>query len=353
MDVPTVYKLLQFNELRKVFYGDLWRKTSQNIGAEFHKWQFGYSRISRDGMTTVVEKSSVMLDDHLTLDIMGNKVLTYSLFSEKGFHVPDFCSYTMRSFSKAKTFLERHGGPLVVKPTSGSGGGLGVTTGITSIKALKRASRLASRFDTDLLVEEQLAGDSYRLLYLDGRFIDAVRRDPPTITGDGQHTIRQLIRLENVRRLKQRPISALSPLRVDRDCINKLQSMGLTPGSRLEKGRTIVVKQAVNENCASRNHSVKDQVHPEIIALGSRLVKDLGVRVAGLDLLCNDITMPLSESNGIFNEVNTTPGIHHHYLVSDSAKRVPVAELVLEHMFINRKGVMVLGRDSGLPRQHS
>jgi cyanophycin synthetase len=249
----------------------------------------------------------------------------------------------MRSFSKAEAFLERHGGPLVVKPTSGSGGGRGVTTGITSIKALKRASRLAARFDTDLLVEEQLAGDSYRLLYLDGEFIDAVRRDPPTVTGDGRHTIRQLIRIENARRLKQRPITALSPLRIDRDCINKLQSMGLSPGSKLKKGRTIVVKQTANENCALRNHSIKDQVHPEIIALGGQLVKDLGVRFAGLDLICNDITMPLSESNGIFNEVNTTPGIHHHYLVSDSAKGVPVAELVLEHMFANCYGVMVLG----------
>ncbi|NNF97502.1 MAG: hypothetical protein HKM94_11300 [Halobacteria archaeon] len=119
--------------------------------------------------------------------------------------------------------------------------------------------------------------------------------------------------------------------------------MGLSPSSRLEKGRTIVVKQAVNENCALRNHSIKDQVHPEIIALGGRLIKDLGVRFAGLDLICKDITAPLSANNGCFNEVNTTPGIHHHYLVSDPAKGVPVAELVLEHMFTNCQGVMLLG----------
>jgi hypothetical protein len=76
MDVSTIYKWLQFLELHKEFYSDLWRKAAQNIGAEFSVWKFGYYRISRNGLTTVVEKSSVMLDDHLTLDIMGNKFLT-------------------------------------------------------------------------------------------------------------------------------------------------------------------------------------------------------------------------------------------------------------------------------------
>src|SRR5688572_32104639 len=54
-----------------------------------------------------------------------------------------------------------------------------------------------------------IAGASYRLLYLEGRLIDAVRRDPPTVTGDGYSTIRRLIAHENRRRLERRPFTAL------------------------------------------------------------------------------------------------------------------------------------------------
>lgn len=344
LDMPAILRIFRFRDLRKSYYRELWRQAAENVGAEFTAWHFGFYRITRDGLTTLVRQGSVMLDDHLTLEVMGNKVLTYALLGEKGCAVPEHCRYTMRSFSDAEKFLAAHGGPVVVKPASGTGGGWGVTTGIVTARALRKASRRAARFDGDLLVEAQMSGRSYRLLYLNGRFLDAVRRDPPTLTGDGRHTIRQLIAMENRRRLSEKPVTALSPLTLDQDCVNKLRSLGLRPSSRLESGRTIEVKQAVNENCAAQNHSVAAEVHPETQALGARLVTDLGVRFAGLDIHCQDISAPLSRSNGCISEINTTPGIHHHYLVSNAAEQVPVAECLLEEMFGKRQGVMVLGK---------
>jgi D-alanine-D-alanine ligase-like ATP-grasp enzyme len=342
LGVTSVYRLLRYRDVRSAYYKELWQQAAHNIGAQFSPWEYGYFRIQRDGMTTFV-KETVMLDDHLTLDIMGNKTLTYSLLREKGCAVPDHCSYTMRSFAKARDFMETHTGPLVVKPASGTGGGRGVTTGITNVSALRKASRLASRFNFNLLVEEHILGGSYRLLYLDGKYIDAVRRDPPVVIGDGRRTIGRLIKAENKNRLNALPVTALSPLTIDADCINTLRSQGMSPRSVPESGRSIEVKYAVNENCSSRNHSVKDQVHPDTVAQGARLARDFGVRVAGLDLICKDITVPLSPPDGYISEINTTPGIHHHYLVGEPSKAVPVAEIVLEHLFENRQGVMFLG----------
>ncbi len=80
----------------------------------------------------------------------------------------------------------------------------------------------------------------------------------------------------------------------------------------------------------------------QIVELGGKLARDLGVRFAGIDLMCSDISVPMSESGGVFNEINTTPGIHHHYLVAEPEKAVPVAELVLDYLFSHRQGVMVL-----------
>ena len=353
LDLPGLYRLRWFQGLRKAFYRDLWEQAAQSVGADFQDWDFGYFRISRGGSTTMVKLGSVMMDDHLTLDLMGNKPLTYALLGEMGQTVPEFCVYTIQSLDRAEAFLELQGGAVVVKPATGSGGGRGVTTGIRDRRALRKASRLAARYDGTLLVEEQIEGHSYRLLYVDGEFVDAVRRDPPTLTGDGRHSIRDLVRIENSRRLNTRPFSALSPLQIDQDCRHSLRALGLSPRSRLERGRTIPLKRAVNENSAEGNHSVRREVHPETIALGARLVQNLGVRFAGLDVICHDIAVPLSPDNGRIGEINTTPGIHHHYLIAEPAAGVRVAEILLSRLFESGRGAMVLGDRPALVRSRA
>jgi cyanophycin synthetase len=69
-------------------------------------------------------------------------------------------------------------------------------------------------------------------------------------------------------------------------------------------------------------------------------VQALGVSFAGLDLMSPDISKPLAYSDTWFLEVNTTPGLHHHDLISEPNKGIAVAELLLEHLFTGRRGVM-------------
>ena len=81
------------------------------------------------------------------------------------------------------------------------------------------------------------------------------------------------------------------------------------------------------------------------------LVRDFGVKLAGLDVICKDISRPLDKSNGMISEINTTPGIHHHYLINEGTASVPVAELVLDHLFRQKQGVMRLnkGKKNSIP----
>jgi cyanophycin synthetase len=344
-DVPTVLLLLKFRELRKAFYRELWREAAQRSGAEIGDLGSGFSGISRNGMTTAVKLSSVMLDDHLTVQLVNDKAVTSNLLKQLGAPVPAFCAYTMSHLAPAEAFLATLSGNAVVKPAGGTGAGRGVTTGISTPKQLREASRHAARFAGELMIEEEITGHSFRLLYLEGRLIDAVRRDPPALVGDGKSTIRQLIKAENDRRLNDRPFTALSPIRIDNDCLGKLRAQGFTLRSRPAVRQSVVVKQVPNENAARDNHGVLSQVHPEIASLGARLVNAVGVRFAGLDLICKDIARPLTPDNGRINEINATPGIHHHYLVADRSNIVPVASIVLDHLFSRRQGVMFLQAD--------
>jgi D-alanine-D-alanine ligase-like ATP-grasp enzyme len=347
LDVTSHLEKNKFSGLREVFYSDLWQKAAGNIGAELSQLGFGFSRIHRDGQSTVVKGPLVMLDEHLKVILMGNKLVTYSLLQEMGQHVPRFCHYTVQNYAKAESFMAQVGGPVVVKPSSGTGNGVGVTTWITSVADLRKASRRAACFDFDLLVEQQLTGDSYRLLYLGGECVDVVRRDSPKVTGDGKHSIRQLVDRENSRRLKEKPISALNPLSLDMDSLRHLKTQGLSPRTKPAMGEVVEVKKAVNQNCALDNHSARDRVHPDTILLGRRIVDALQLSFVGLDVICDEISQPLSTDNGYINEINTTPGIHHHYLISEPEKGIPIAENLLEHQLASPRGTMnlVAGED--------
>jgi len=342
LDFKTRLTWRKFQLLRSNFYAQLWQQAAVNIGAAFIPWEDGYHRISRNGLTTFVRLSNVMLDDYLLLELMGNKTLTYKLLSEKGKRIPAYLHYNSSTYHLAQEFLRDHGGSVVVKPARGTGGGRGITTDIRDDLALKKATTLAARYSGDLILEEHIQGDSYRLLYLDGEYIDAIRRDPPRLTGDGKQNINQLVKAENQRRLETVPYQSMSPLFIDRDCRLVLKKKGMTPETVLDNGQEIILKNTVNENSSFENHNIKHLIHPETIKMGSQLVKEVGVCFAGLDLISSDISIPLSESKGVINEINTTPGIHHHYLISNPDQGVAVAELVLNYMFNHEKGVMVL-----------
>jgi cyanophycin synthetase len=347
-NVPEVLELLRFRELRAQYYRDYWTRAAGVIEAETGEWPNGLTWIRREGKVVVVRLYHVPIDDHLTVELLGNKPLVLSLLAERGCPVPAFATFNMTTLAKVEAFAATVNRPLAIKPADSAGAGRGVTTNVAGGYELRRAAAYAARFSRHLLAEEQIEGSSYRLLYLNGRLIDAIRRDPPRLTGDGRRSIRQLIAAENQRRRSERPYSALSALRIDPDMKTTLLAQNLNLRSRLERGRTIAVKRACNENTSTENHGVMGEVHASINVACARAVKTLGTGFAGVDILCRDISAPLTRANGVIGEVNATPGLHHHDLISDPAKRVPVGKIVLEHLFRSHPCIKSLGAEINL-----
>jgi cyanophycin synthetase len=82
-------------------------------------------------------------------------------------------------------------------------------------------------------------------------------------------------------------------------------------------------------------------VHPLTVSLCARLLTNLGVRLAGIDILARNISKPLTRENGVIGEINTTPGLHHHSLVAERPEGGRVASALLEHLFETRSGVVI------------
>ncbi|MEM7464288.1 MAG: cyanophycin synthetase [Pseudomonadota bacterium] len=338
LDFRSVTRILRYRKIRRTYYYAFWLDAAQNVGAEVKDSSFGFTEIIKDGCSTFVRDYEMMFDSHLMLELMGNKVMTYRLLLELDAPVIPHARFSMSTLDIADQFLQQHR-QVVVKPSSGTGGGRGVTTGITTGKQLKAAARLASRFDSDLLIERQVEGHSFRLLFLDGEFIDAIRRDPPLVIGDGKSTVAQLVKAENFRRETDPQTRALSPLVIDRDARNWMNSQGIKLSSVPAVNEVVQVKRATNENNSSGNVNVTAAVSKDIVLECANLVRQIGVKFAGVDLICDDISGPFSFPNCFVGEINTTPGLHHHYLIANPEAGNPVAEIALRYLFEHQAGI--------------
>jgi len=302
---------------RKAFNEQAWREAAVALGASWQPLGSGIAQITLNGVRTRVVDNRCALDDPVTLTVLHDKPLTHRILQAQGLSVPRHLSFSLKDLAPAKTFLRSMGRECVVKPAAGTGGGAGVSTGIRTGWQLARAAAAAAIYCDDLMIEEQIEGDNYRLLYLDGELIDAYARRRPAVTADGRSTVAALVRQANEQRLKSGAGVSQSQLTFDMDMRRTLAKQGLSLRSVPPRGTTVTLKTAVNENCAQDNSTVTGRLCRSVIEDGSRAVCALGTRFAGIDLVTPDPGIPLAEAGGVILEVNGTPNLYFHYHKAD------------------------------------
>ena len=327
-----------FTEIRHRAYFNWWVAAAEEMGAEITDIGQRYCRITKGELSTIIQDSSVNIDTYLSAMLVGNKPFIHDILESTGCRVPRYREYDFADLETAADFMASVGGRFVVKPSAGWAG-FGVTTGVNSRSRLRRASIAAAsaNFRQRPMIEEEVEGDSFRLLYLDGRLIDAVQRRRPTVIGDGKSTIRQLIRRENEQRLGSGPSRAFWHLAVDLDCEFYLEDMGLSLSTVPPAGELRDVKNVANQNSNRDNSTVRRDVHPYFHDLGRRICSLLGVKFIGVDVMAPDLTVPLDDNGGMVNEINVSPGLHHHELIANPEEGAKVFSQVLNYIFSGAK----------------
>ena len=134
---------------------------------------------------------------------------------------------------------------------------------------------------------------------------------------------------------RSRRLRGLALLGANLDMLLCLEHAGLSLSSVVPAGRRIAIGAVTNNNAIEDNETFRGDLSPELVA-DARLAQEVvGVHLAGVDVITPDPSRPLVESGGVINEVNGTPGLHHHYLVADAVAATRVAIPVLERL-LNR-----------------
>lgn len=273
-------------------------------------------------------------ENAVTYKLCGNKYLAYQILLNNGvINIPKHQLYTFKDIDKTCADFGSWNCPVVIKPCSGTSGGKGVTVNIRTLKELKSAIVESYMFDRkNYLMEQYVEGSHFRVVTLKGDFVACSQRIPARIVGNGKDSIKKIIEKENIKRSGGKNETALYPILVDNDVKMKLKSIGKSMGSVLGKDEEIYVKDIVNIHSGGEVWNIEN-VSDDIKSTCKKIAELLDIYLAGFDIITSDISKPLSETNGVINEVNTSVGIGSIYKVRNRETRVDIADIVLRDMF--------------------
>jgi GNAT-family acetyltransferase (TIGR03103 family) len=264
--------------------------------------QAAYFSLSYGGRTIVCRESLSELTSAIAMSRCDDKRVTRKVLTRAGLRTPD--QLEPRSREEAEAFLDKYG-TVVVKPARGEQG-YGVSVGIRDKQELARAMERAGTGGATVLVEEAVVGDDLRIVVIDYRVVAAAVRRPPTVVGDGAHTIRELIERQSRRRAAA--TGGESKIPFDAETERCIAEAGYGLDHVLENGASLVVRKAANVHTGGTIHDVTNEIHPHLASVAKRAAEVLDIPVVGLDLMVPSI----SEPEYWIIEANERPGLANH-----------------------------------------
>jgi cyanophycin synthetase len=262
----------------------------------------------------------------IAVGIASDKQLTKTLLEQAGVPVPG--GATVASLAEAQRVARRLKGPATIKPLDANQG-KGVTTTCTTPEEVERAFEHARKYGRHVIVEEFLAGRDYRVLVTGNKIAAASWRRPPCVTGDGSATVRELVEVENRNPARgDGHTNILTRIPMDDLAAATLAKQGYAFDSVVPAGVTVDLRGNANLSTGGTAEDVTDLLPEETRDICIRAARTIGLDVAGIDVICQDIALPLREQGGGIIEVNAAPGIRMHQYPSRGTPRDAGAAIV-------------------------
>lgn len=309
---PIVQNLITIRERRMLGF------STQQIVNEAHSRGIPTLRLDRYNLVQlgtgcyrkVIRATITQQTSYLAVENTDDKYMTYRMLEEMSIPVPK--RITTSQINEALAFFHEIQKPLVVKPTKGYRGKR-VNVHLDTEEKIIKAFFWAKTYDEDVIVQEFITGNTYRVLVIDGKFVAAVQLIAPFVVGDGVKTIQELIDELNAQPEREYGDKGkLSKVEIDEDTLKILDIKGYQLTSVLEKDKKLYLKNTGNMRLGATSVDVTDIVHPHTQFICERIARILNLDVTGIDIISPDIATPLQENGGRVIEINAAPDFRMH-----------------------------------------
>ncbi|CCI28436.1 Cyanophycin synthetase [Microcystis aeruginosa PCC 9809] len=269
----------------------------------------------------------------LAVELACDKEGTKTILKDGGIPVPR--GTVIQYLDELSAAIEEVGGfPIVIKPLDGNHG-RGISIDVKTQQEAEEAYDLASAASKtrSVIVERYYKGSDHRILVINGKVAAVAERIPAHVVGDGRSTIEELIEITN-----QDPnrgdghANVLTKITIDKTALNVLGKQGYELTSILPQGAIAYLRATANLSTGGIAVDRTDEIHPENVWIAQRVAKLIGLDIAGIDVVTEDIRKPLKEVDGVIVEVNAAPGFRMHVAPSRGLPR-NIAAPVIDMLF--------------------
>ncbi len=205
--------------------------------------------------------------------------------------------------------------PVITKPSIGSRS-RHTTTHLMSEEEFMVGFEKAKQLSPWVMIEEELTGFVFRGTLIGKKFVAAIRREPENVIGNGVHTIRELVEIENKNPLRHGPIFHQIGMGADEE--KELSFWKRTWNTIPAKDEVVTLGQKTSRAVGGGITDVTDDMHPDNVAMLETIALVLDDPLIGVDFIMNDVSISWKHQPrcGVI-ECNSAPFIdlHHFPLV--------------------------------------
>ena len=309
------YQLTGFTDMELSTQILMFDAIQQGIQVEILDRQDQFLKLQlKDHVEYVKKGNMTSKDSYISTLIMENKQVTKQILQQKGFVVPKGEEFHSKE-AALQAYHQFSQQAFVIKPkTTNYGLGISIFKKGASYDDYKQAITLAFQEDDMILIEEFLPGTEYRFFVVDEKVHAVLLRVPANVTGDGKHTIAELVHEKNADSLRGKDHrTPLEYIQLEDLEILMLKNQGYQIDDIPQKGEIIYLRENSNISTGGDSIDVTDSIPEDYKKIAAEAVSALGVKICGIDLIIENIEIPANhkEAYGII-EANFNPCMYMH-----------------------------------------
>lgn len=284
-----------------------------------------------DHVEYVKQASKTSKDNYVSVLMMENKVVTKLVLAEHDIRVPFGDSFSDQALA-LEAFSLFEDKQIVVKPKSTNyGWGISIFKNKFSLEDYQEALNIAFSYDSSVIIEEFIPGDEFRFLVINDKVEAVLKRVPANVTGDGIHTVRELVEEKNTDPLRGTDhLKPLEKIRTGPEETLMLSMQNLSWDSIPKAEEIIYLRENSNVSTGGDSIDYTEEMDDYFKEIAIRATQVLDAKICGVDIIVPRETIDRDKHAII--ELNFNPAMHMHCFPYQGEKK-KIGDKILDFLF--------------------